>query len=40
MGIEVARSQKDIFLSHRKYRLDLLSDVGLLECKPMDTPIA
>ena len=38
-GIEVSRSTQGIFLSQRKYVLDLLSEVGLLECKPMDTPI-
>lgn len=40
LGIEVARSQRGIFLSQRKYVLDLLSEVGLLDCKPADTPIA
>jgi len=40
LGIEVARSKQGIFLSQRKYILDLLSEVGLLECKPADTPIA
>jgi hypothetical protein len=39
LGIEVARSKQGIFLSHRKYVLDLLSEVGLLDCKPADTPI-
>ena len=39
MGIEVARSQRGIFLSQRKYVLDLLLEVGLLESKPTDTPI-
>lgn len=39
LGIEVARSRKGIFLSQRKYVLDLLSEVGLLDCKPVDTPI-
>ncbi|XP_056159734.1 uncharacterized mitochondrial protein AtMg00810-like [Syzygium oleosum] len=39
LGIEVARSEEGIFLSQRKYVLDLLSEVGLLECKPADTPI-
>ena len=39
LGIEVARSKAGILLSQRKYVLDLLTEVGLLECKPMDTPI-
>ncbi|KAG6493367.1 hypothetical protein ZIOFF_048350 [Zingiber officinale] len=39
LGIEVARSKQDIFLSQRKYVLDLLAEVGLLDYKPMDTPI-
>jgi hypothetical protein len=39
LGIEVARSRQGIFLSQRKYVLDLLTEVGLLECKPADTPI-
>lgn len=34
LGIEVSRSRQGIFLSQRKYVLDLLSEVGLLECKP------
>ncbi|KAL6349124.1 hypothetical protein AAG906_033780 [Vitis piasezkii] len=38
-GIEVARSRQGIFLSQRKYILDLLAEVGLLECKPVDIPI-
>ena len=39
LGIEVARSKVSILLSQRKYVLDLLMEVGLLECKPVDTPI-
>ncbi|WJZ89883.1 hypothetical protein VitviT2T_009069 [Vitis vinifera] len=39
LGIEVARSRQGIFLSQRKYILDLLAKVGLLECKPADIPI-
>jgi len=39
LGTEVARSKQGIFLSQRKYILDLLSEVGLVECKPTDTPI-
>ena len=40
LGIEVARSKQGIFLSLRKYILDLLIETGMLECKPADTPIA
>ena len=39
MGIKVARSKGGIFFSQRKYVLDLLTEVGLLECKTVDTPI-
>jgi len=39
LGIEVARSKHDIFLSQQKYILDLLSEVWLLDCKPANTPI-
>jgi hypothetical protein len=38
LGIEVARSRRGIFLSQRKYVLDLLTEVGMLDCKPVDTP--
>uniref|UniRef100_A0A2N9EWH5 Reverse transcriptase Ty1/copia-type domain-containing protein n=1 Tax=Fagus sylvatica TaxID=28930 RepID=A0A2N9EWH5_FAGSY len=39
LGIEVARSRHGIFLSQRKYVLDLLTETGMLACKPIDTPI-
>ena len=39
LRIEMARSRRGIFLSQRKYVLDLLLKVGLLESKPADTPI-
>jgi hypothetical protein len=35
----VARSKHGIFLCQRKYTIDLLSETGLLGCKPVDTPI-
>ena len=34
LGIKVDRSKQGIFLSQQKYIIDLLSEVGLVECKP------
>ncbi|CAL8174271.1 unnamed protein product [Prunus armeniaca] len=39
LGMDVARSTTGIFLSQRKYVLDLLTETGMLGCKPVDTPI-
>ncbi|KAH9659075.1 hypothetical protein KPL70_023730 [Citrus sinensis] len=39
LGIEVSRSKGGIFLSQRKYALDLLHETGMTACQPIDTPI-
>ena len=39
LGIEVARSKQGIFISQRKYVLDLLQETGLLGSKACDTPM-
>ncbi|XP_019179162.1 PREDICTED: uncharacterized protein LOC109174378 [Ipomoea nil] len=39
LGIEVIRSKRGIFLSQRKYVLDLLEESGLLGSKPCETPM-
>ena len=38
-GIEVLRSIGGIFISQRKYILDLLAETCMLNCKLVDTPI-
>ena len=39
LGIEVMYSKKGIFLSQRKYVLDLLNETGLMGAKPCETPM-
>jgi Reverse transcriptase (RNA-dependent DNA polymerase) len=39
LGIEVTRDKEGIYLSQRKYILDLLCETGMLDCKPVDTPM-
>ena len=39
LGIEVSRSKKGIFLSQRKYVIDLLHEVGTSACRPSDLPM-
>lgn len=39
LGIEVSRGKDDIYLSQRKYALDIISETGLLGSKPVDTPM-
>ena len=40
LGVEVARSKRGIFLSLRKYVLDLFSETGKLVAKPCHSPMA
>ena len=40
MGIKVVQSSQGTFLSQRKYVLDLLAEMGMLDYKPTNTPIA
>ncbi|WJZ92231.1 hypothetical protein VitviT2T_011241 [Vitis vinifera] len=39
LRIEVSRSSEGIFLSQRKYVLDLLQETGMSGCQPVNTPI-
>ena len=39
LGIKVSRSKKSIFLSQRKYALDLLNETSMTTCSPTNTPM-
>ena len=39
LEMEVTRSKPGIFVSQRKYTLDLLIETDMLGCRPADTPI-
>ena len=39
MGIEIAQSNSGVVISERKYFLDILEEIGMLDCKPVDTPM-
>jgi Reverse transcriptase (RNA-dependent DNA polymerase) len=39
LGIKVVSSPKGVFLSQQKYVLELLHEVGMLGCRPANTPI-
>ncbi|RVW89916.1 Retrovirus-related Pol polyprotein from transposon RE1 [Vitis vinifera] len=38
LGIEIAQSSSGVVLQ-RKYALDILEETGMLDCKPVDTPM-
>ena len=37
LGIEVSQSNSEVVISQRKYTLDILTDTGMLDYKPVDT---
>ena len=39
LGLEIAQSSSGVVMSQRKYALDILEETGMLECKPVDTPM-
>ena len=39
LGIEIAQSSSGVVFSQRKYALDILEETGMLDLKPVDTPM-
>ena len=39
LGIEIAQSSSGVVLFQMKYALDILEETGMLDCKPVDTPM-
>jgi hypothetical protein len=39
LGLEVERCKEGLFLCQQKYARDLLKRCGMLECKPISTPM-
>ena len=39
LGIEIAQFSSDVILSQRNYALDILEEIGMLDCKPINTPM-
>ena len=39
LGIEIAQSNSGVVMSQRKYAYDILEETGMLDCKPVDTPM-
>ena len=39
LGLEIAQFSSGVVMSQMKYALDILEEIGMLECKPVDTPM-
>ena len=39
LGIEIAQSKSGVVMNQRKYALEILGETGMLDCKPLDTPM-
>ena len=39
LRIEITKSESDGVMNKRKYALEILEETGMLDCKPVDTPM-
>ena len=39
LGIEIAQSKFGVVMNQRKYALKILEETGMLDCKPVNTPM-
>jgi len=39
LGIEVAQSGNGVVISQRKYALDILEEIGMQNCRPVESPM-
>ena len=39
LGMEIAQSNSSVVMSQRKYVLDILEEIGMLDCKTVDAPM-
>ena len=39
MGIEIPQSKFGLVMTQKKYALEILEEMGMLDCKPIDTPM-
>ena len=39
LGIEVAQSKDGVVISQRKYALDILQETGMIDCRPVESPM-
>ena len=37
LGIEIVQSKSGVVMNQRKYALEILEEIGMLDCKPLDT---
>ena len=39
LGIKIAQYKSGVVMNQRKYAFEILEETGMLDCKPIDTPM-